>query len=355
MLSVDDATARVAKAEAAGELSHPAAVNIKRWLAEPPFAAYRDRLIQDVEAGKWKVLDDAFYTVLEFGTGGRRGKMYPVGTNVLNDRTIGESARGLADYVTQTKGPNAPEVLRHRPRHPPQLARVRRPLCPGPRRGRVQGLPLPRAPLDPAALLRRPTPEVRRRDHDHRVAQPARRTTASSATPRPAARSSRPTTRASSNASRPRPIARSPRRTSTQAIKDGSIVLVGKEVDDAYITAVVGESVAKARDIGDRLHADARRRRDDLSPRRCWPTASRGSNILASQRTPDGDFPNVPDHVANPEIPATLDLAIAGPRRPAPTSCWPATPTPTASASACPSRATRRASGPRSTATRSAS
>ncbi|MFO0958472.1 MAG: hypothetical protein U0800_13755 [Isosphaeraceae bacterium] len=37
------------------------------------------------------------HAVIEFGTGGRRGKMYPVGTNVLNDRTIGESARGLAD------------------------------------------------------------------------------------------------------------------------------------------------------------------------------------------------------------------------------------------------------------------
>jgi phosphoglucomutase len=34
-------------------------------------------------------------------------------------------------------------------------------------------------------------------------------------------------------------------------------------------------------------------------------------HILASQRTPDGDFPNVPDHVANPEYPRTLEAAIA--------------------------------------------
>ena len=52
---------------------------------------------------RWKELDEAFYTVLEFGTGGRRGKMYPVGTNVLNERTIAESARGLADYVSSLK------------------------------------------------------------------------------------------------------------------------------------------------------------------------------------------------------------------------------------------------------------
>src|SRR5947208_6498326 len=34
-------------------------------------------------------------------------------------------------------------------------------------------------------------------------------------------------------------------------------------------------------------------------------------NILASQRTPDGNFPNVPGHVSNPEIPRTLEAAIA--------------------------------------------
>ena len=34
-------------------------------------------------------------------------------------------------------------------------------------------------------------------------------------------------------------------------------------------------------------------------------------HILASQQTPDGDFPNVPGHVSNPEIPRTLEAAIA--------------------------------------------
>src|SRR5579875_2417532 len=109
MASADDAIGRLAKAEAAGEVSHAAATNIRRWLVEPPFADDRDKLIQDIDAGKWKTLDEAFYTVLEFGTGGRRGKMYPVGTNVLNDRTIGESARGLADYIIKTKGQDAPK------------------------------------------------------------------------------------------------------------------------------------------------------------------------------------------------------------------------------------------------------
>ena len=61
----------------------------------------------------------------------------------------------------------------------------------------------------------------------------------------------------------------------------------------------------------DRLHADARRRRD-LGRRGAAQAAGFTKvNILASQRTPDGDFPNVPGHVSNPEIPKTLDASIA--------------------------------------------
>ena len=52
-----------------------------------------------IAAGKWRELDDAFWTVIPFGTAGRRGRMYPIGTNAINDRTMGESAQGLADYV----------------------------------------------------------------------------------------------------------------------------------------------------------------------------------------------------------------------------------------------------------------
>ena len=96
-----------------------AQANIAKWLEEPPFAKYRGSLLEDIEHGRWNQLDEAFYTVLEFGTGGRRGKMYPVGTNVLNERTIAESARGLADYVTRTKGLGSPRscVIAHDTRH----------------------------------------------------------------------------------------------------------------------------------------------------------------------------------------------------------------------------------------------
>ena len=97
----------------------------------------------------------------------------------------------------------------------------------------------------------------------------------------------------------------------TRRSKDGSIVLVGAEVDEAYIAAVVERVGQPGPRPLDRLHADARRRRD-LGRRRARSTAGFDRvNILASQRTPDGDFPNVPGHVSNPEIPKTLDASIA--------------------------------------------
>ena len=81
------------------KLTGPAGENVRTWLREPRYAEFADQVAEHVAAGKWRELDDAFWTVIPFGTGGRRGRMYPIGTNVINDRTIGESAQGLAEYV----------------------------------------------------------------------------------------------------------------------------------------------------------------------------------------------------------------------------------------------------------------
>ena len=53
---------------------------------------------EHLQAGKFAELNDAFWNVIPFGTGGRRGKMYPIGSAVMNARTGGESAQVLADY-----------------------------------------------------------------------------------------------------------------------------------------------------------------------------------------------------------------------------------------------------------------
>src|SRR5688572_29257804 len=86
------------------KLTPSAAANIRKWLTEPRYAEYAPQVAEHVAAGKWKELDDVFWTVIPFGTGGRRGRMYPIGCNAINDRTIGESAQGLAEYVRAARG-----------------------------------------------------------------------------------------------------------------------------------------------------------------------------------------------------------------------------------------------------------
>ncbi len=115
MITPDEALARLEHAGSEGRISAAAAANIRRWLTDGAVrqvtATGCSRTSSKSAGGE---LDDAFYTVLEFGTGGRRGKMYPVGTNVLNERTIAESARGLADYVTSGKGATVIPIVRDR-------------------------------------------------------------------------------------------------------------------------------------------------------------------------------------------------------------------------------------------------
>jgi phosphomannomutase len=94
----------VKSAVSAGKLSQTAAENVTAWLTEDRYAEYQRAVIEHIEGEMWQPLDDAFWTIIPFGTGGRRGRMYPIGSNAINDRTIGESAQGLADYVVEHCG-----------------------------------------------------------------------------------------------------------------------------------------------------------------------------------------------------------------------------------------------------------
>lgn len=103
-MNANDSMAAVQAAASEGKLSATAVENIQRWLTEDRYAEYRDEVASQIADEKWQALDDAFWTIIPFGTGGRRGRMYPVGSNAINDRTIGESAQGLADYVVEYHG-----------------------------------------------------------------------------------------------------------------------------------------------------------------------------------------------------------------------------------------------------------
>ena len=316
MFSTDpDESSLVDEAVKSGRLSSSAAANIKRWLSEPPFRNDRYKLVAALRNGDWKQLDDAFYAVLEFGTGGRRGKMSPIGTNVLNHRTIAESARGLADYIAKRKGAN------------PSLSCVVAP---------IPGTIRPNSPRSARVLAaagfkvflfegHRSTPllsfAVRHLKCDAGIMITASHNppsdngfkcyadTGGQVVPPDDAGIIECVKIASD-----REI---PEKSLKEGVADGSIVLVGKEVDDAYIAAVVAESVGDARDLSivfTPLHGVGE---TSVVAALC-AAGFEHVEVLAEQRTPDGDFPNVPGHVSNPEIPKTLDASIAprsGPAR----------------------------------------
>ncbi|MHB8897317.1 MAG: phospho-sugar mutase [Thermoguttaceae bacterium] len=115
------ALAALAKAAADKKLSAGAVKNLGAWLSEDRYQKYGPPIVEHMQKGMWKELDDAFVTVIPFGTGGRRGRMYPIGSNMINERTIGESAQGLAEYVLEVTGKDRPAAAiaydtRHRSR-----------------------------------------------------------------------------------------------------------------------------------------------------------------------------------------------------------------------------------------------
>ena len=104
---IQSAIQQIQKAQSQGQLSQGALENIICWLTQDRYASYLPKVLEHIEARKWQALDDSFWTVIPFGTGGRRGRMNDIGSNAINDRTIGESAQGLAEYILQMPASNA--------------------------------------------------------------------------------------------------------------------------------------------------------------------------------------------------------------------------------------------------------
>jgi phosphoglucomutase/phosphomannomutase len=100
---LNDCLAKTKSAASEGKITEGSVKNITTWLTESRYAEYAPAIAEHIQSGKWKELDDVFWTIIPFGTGGRRGMMYPFGSNAINARTIGESAQGLAEYVKEVK------------------------------------------------------------------------------------------------------------------------------------------------------------------------------------------------------------------------------------------------------------
>lgn len=117
---------QIDQAAAAGLLTADSPANLKAWLTRDCVAGYRERLVALITAGDWQRLDELFWTSIPFGTGGRRGPMGEMGPATINDRTIAESAHGMAVYLRSAGCPTGGSaVIAHDTRNnSPHFARI---------------------------------------------------------------------------------------------------------------------------------------------------------------------------------------------------------------------------------------
>jgi phosphoglucomutase/phosphomannomutase len=284
---------------------------MRTWLKESRYSEFAEPLADLIQRAKsdktiWKSLDDAYWTVIPFGTGGRRGKMFPVGSNAINDRTIGESAQGLAEYVTETclaDGEPSCTIAydtRHRSEHFAKLCSEVL-LAAGFKIFFLRGF--------------RSTPEL----------SYAVRYTKSTCGIMVTASHNPPSDNAVKvywaggvqvlpphdkgiiqRVMEANEIGRFP---FENGVRQGRVVFMEDEIDTAFVKAVLKQATPGARDLSiiyTPLHG--------VGATAVLPVL-RGANfqdvrLFGPQANPDGDFPNVPGHVANPENPEVMSGAI---------------------------------------------
>ena len=304
-MNASDAQHQLNAAAAAGKITASAVENITEWLTEPRYAEYAPAVIEHIAEEKWQVLDDVFWTVIPFGTGGRRGEMYPIGSNAINDRTIGESAQGLANYVKDTVGGKLSCAIaydtRHRSEHfarmcaeimvaggftvyflqgyrsTPELSfavRYKQCSC------GIMVTASHNPPSDNAVKVYWSTGGQVLPPHDAGIIE------------------------------RVMNCQEIVRANFDEAVADGKIVPCETEVDAAFIDAVLTQAWPGSRRIKmiySPLHG--------VGATAVMPVLERDGfddvELFALHAEPNGDFPNVPGHVSNPENPKVFDAIIA--------------------------------------------
>jgi len=287
-------------------LSKEALKNVEQWLNEPKYEEYRDELVEMIEAEKWQELEDAFFKVIEFGTGGRRGTT-GVGSNRINRVTIGESAQALCMYARSfdekaaEKGIviacdtrlSSPELSRYTAqvcaangfktylfdnfRSTPELSYAVRHL------GAAVGIVISAShnpPLDNGFKAYWSDGGQLVAPHDKGVLGVAAEITEIHAVD------------------------------FDEAIAEGKITIIGKEVDDAYIAAVVNEAEGVDRDVKivySPLHGAGQTNTLPV----LLAAGFKDVSLVEDQMVPDGNFPTIDNGKANPEEKAANDRAVA--------------------------------------------
>ena len=101
--ALDAALAGFAGLPVAPAVRAAAAAHLTRWLEDEECAAYRPLLHALIARQSFALLLDAFYQVLPFGTGGRRGPVGP-GPNRFNPWTLATSVAGHLEFLGERFG-----------------------------------------------------------------------------------------------------------------------------------------------------------------------------------------------------------------------------------------------------------
>jgi phosphoglucomutase len=92
-----------------GELGDKAGAELKKWLSGPIPFAYPEMISLHLGEEYLDLIFDAFWQVLPFGTGGRRGKV-GYGPNRLNPTTVAMTVQGHCQYLRKTFGDKSSEL-----------------------------------------------------------------------------------------------------------------------------------------------------------------------------------------------------------------------------------------------------
>ena len=302
---VTAALAAIDQAVTAKQLLESSAKNLRRWLTTTGYQAYVPRIVELVSAKKFSELDGLFWEVIPFGTGGRRGTMAELGSATINDRTIAESANGLATYLRKVRGSEGGTAViacdtRNRSRDFARITActlaargVKVFLFDGHRATPELSFAVRRLGCDVGAMIsasHNPPADNGFKaywSHGGQVLPPHDKGIIECVYESDEI----------------------PMVDYEEAVKSGKIELIGEKIDAEYIREVVALSLSPTRDIPvlfSPLHGVG-----ETSVYRVLEAAGfHGVQIFEPQRKPDGGFPNVPKHLPNPELTAVFDPAI---------------------------------------------
>lgn len=298
------------------KLTRASGQNLLRWLVEPYYQEYRERLKELVSRSAFDELNRLFWERIPFGTGGRRGPMSDFGSATINARTIAESASGLAVYVRQaataargeTPGKLRAVIARDTRHRSTEFARLSASIL---------------AAYDFEVFFftePRATPElsfaVRHLECDTGVMISA------SHNP-PADNGFKAYWKTGGQVLPPHDAGIIACVDATKeisvvdfdtAVSEGRIILLKatgetSNVDQAYIDAVCSLSLSDAREIK-ALYTPMHGVGESSIYRVVQQIGFRGVELYEPQRSQDGSFPNVPDHQPNPERSQALRPAI---------------------------------------------